>query len=99
MRAQDRSLLAEAGTLYPGHGPEASLDRLEAQKAYLLAYSVALRELSGGEPVLTESAKEELEARMETYLPGAPLRFMVALSADAVAAELAGRGRVLPEDL
>jgi glyoxylase-like metal-dependent hydrolase (beta-lactamase superfamily II) len=94
-----RSLLAEAGTLYPGHGPEASLDRLEAQKAYLLAYSVAVRELSGGEPVLTESAKEELEARMETYLPGAPLRFMVALSADAVAAELAGRGRVLPEDL
>lgn len=58
-----------------------------------MAYSAAVRELSGGEPALTETAKEELTARMEAYLPGAPLKFMIGLSADAVAAELAGWGK------
>ncbi len=89
-----RTLLADMETLYPGHGPEGSIDQLEAQKAYLLAYCAAVRELSGGEPTLTEAAREELAARMEEYLPDAPLTFMIGLSADAVAAELAGRGRV-----
>lgn len=89
-----RALLADAGTLYPGHGPEASIEHLEVQKAYLMAYCAAVRELSGGEPKLTEAAKEELAVRMEAYLPNAPLTFMIGLSADAVAADLAGPGRV-----
>lgn len=85
-----RALLAGAGALYPGHGRAASLDRLKEQRAYLLAYCAAVKELSEGEPTLTDDAKGELEARMEEYLPGAPLKFMVGLGADAVAAELAG---------
>ena len=32
--------------------------------------------------------KQELTRRMEEYLPEAPLAFMIALSADAVTAEL-----------
>ena len=64
---------------------------LDAQKAYLLSYCVAIQEIAEGNSTLTEAAKQELTARMERYLPGAPLTFMIALSADAVAAELAGR--------
>jgi hypothetical protein len=69
------------------------LDLLEAQKAYLLTYCAAVKELSDGEPALTETAGEELERRMEEYLPEAPLKFMIDLSAAAVAAELAGQDR------
>ncbi len=88
-----RALLAGVEMIYPGHGGEASLDLLETQKAYLLAYCAAVKELSDGAPALTEAAGEELERRMEQYLPDAPLKFMIDLSAGAVAAELAGRGR------
>ena len=87
-----RALLAGVERLHPGHGPEASPDLLETQKAYLLAYCAAVKKLSNGEPALTEAAGEELERRMEEYLPDAPLKFMIDLSAGAVAAELAGRG-------
>ena len=88
-----RALLTDVERIYPGHGAEASLDLLETQKAYLLTYCAAVKELSDGAPSLTEAAGEELERRMEEYLPDAPLKFMIDLSADAVAAELAGRGR------
>lgn len=87
-----RTLLADAGTLHPGHGPEGDVEDLETQRAYLLSYIAAVREISGGEAALTEDGKGELSARMEAYLPNAPLTFMISLSADAVAAELAGRG-------
>ncbi len=87
-----RALLADVERIYPGHGPEASPDLFETQKRYLLAYCAAVKELSNGEPALTEAAGEELERRMEEYLPDAPLKFMIDLSAGAVAAELAGRG-------
>ena len=88
-----RALLADVERIYPGHGGGASLDLLESQKAYLLTYCAAVKKLSDGAPALTEAAGEELERRMEEYLPDAPLRFMIDLSADAVAAELAGRSR------
>ena len=88
-----RALLTDVEKIYPGHGGEASLDLLETQKAYLLTYCAAVKALSDGAPALTEEAGEELERRMEEHLPDAPLKFMIDLSADAVAAELAGRGR------
>jgi glyoxylase-like metal-dependent hydrolase (beta-lactamase superfamily II) len=88
-----RTLLAGVEKIYPGHGAAASLDLLESQKAYLLIYCATVKELSDGAPALTEVAGEELERRMEEYLPDAPLKFMIDLSAGAVAAELAGRGR------
>ena len=88
-----RALLAEVERIYLGHGAGSSPGLLETQKAYLLAYCAAVKELSGGEPALTETAGEELERRMEEYLPKAPLKFMIDLSSDAVAAEIAGQGR------
>ena len=82
-------LLADVPTIYPGHGQPGPLTLLEAQKAYLLAYCVAVWELADGKPTLTEAARQELVARMERFLPGAPLTFLITHSADAVAAELA----------
>ena len=88
-----RALLTDVEKIYPGHGAAASLDLLETQKAYLLTYCAAVKELSDGAPALTETTGEELERRMEEYLPDAPLKFMIDLSAVAVATELAGRDR------
>jgi len=86
-----RTVLADVPTLYPGHGAAGSLDLLDAQRAYLLAYIAAVKDLSGGAPALSEEAKGELVARMERVRPGVGLTFMIALGADAVAAELVGR--------
>lgn len=58
-----------------------------------MSYCAAVKELSGGDPALSEAAKEELARRMEAYLPHAPLKFMIRLGADAVSAELAGARR------
>jgi hypothetical protein len=66
-----------------------SIDLIESQKRYLLTYIDAVRELSGGNSTLTEEAKRELTQRMEEFLTGAGLSFLIAQSADPVAAELA----------
>lgn len=76
--------------IYPGHGKPGSIDLLQSQKKYLLAYSGAVKELSDGKSTLTEGAKKELTQRMEKFLLGAGLSFLIALSADRVAEELSG---------
>lgn len=81
-------LLGNNSIIYPGHGKPGSIDLLESQKEYLLAYSDAVRELSDGNSTLTEGAKKELTQRMENFLPGAGLSFLIELSADHVATEL-----------
>jgi glyoxylase-like metal-dependent hydrolase (beta-lactamase superfamily II) len=86
-----RHLLANVTTIYPGHGSSGSIDLLETQKKYLIAYSDAVRELSNGKSTLTDEAKKELTQRMEKFLPGAGLSFLVPLSADPVAAELSAK--------
>jgi hypothetical protein len=53
----------------------------------------AIKELSHGNSTLTEEAKGELTKRMEEFLPEAGLSSLIALSADPVAAELAGANR------
>ncbi|HET6730862.1 MAG TPA: MBL fold metallo-hydrolase [Nitrososphaeraceae archaeon] len=85
-RAQD--LLANITTIYPGHGQPGSIDLLDSQKRYLLSYIDAIKELTGGNSSLTEEAKIELTQRMEEFLPAAGLSFLIAQSADPVAAEL-----------
>jgi len=87
-----RGLLAGVEIIYPGHGRPGGFELLDAQSAYLEAYRHAVRELAAGGPALSDDAKRELTARMQRALPGAPLEFLVALSADAVAAELARGG-------
>lgn len=85
-----RPRLAATAVLYPGHGPAGTISLLNEQRDYLLAYCAAVAELASGSPALTDEAKTALELRMDRVRPGAQLGFMVGLSADAVAAELAG---------
>src|SRR5262249_50543990 len=90
------ALCSGCDLIFPGHGPAAPPTALlRRQQAYLLQYAAQVKELSGGRPRLTDEAKQELTARMEAYLPGAALSFLVALSADTVAAELAGATHLL----
>jgi glyoxylase-like metal-dependent hydrolase (beta-lactamase superfamily II) len=86
-----RALLEGVTTLYPGHGRAGGVKLLDAQKDYLLAYCAALLEVAGDSAAADERAKEELAGKMRRILPGAPLEFMIGLSADAVAAELNGK--------
>jgi glyoxylase-like metal-dependent hydrolase (beta-lactamase superfamily II) len=91
LEALDRAsgLLAGIDTLYPGHGRPAGLEALDAQRRYQLMLREAVRNLAHGEPSLSDAAKAELTARMTAFLPDRALEWLVALSADAVAAELA----------
>ena len=81
--------LADVGTLYPGHGDPAGPGMLAKQRRYLLYYRELVRRLSGGQAMLAQSARAELDAAMGSFLPGAPLTWMIGLGADAVAGELA----------
>jgi glyoxylase-like metal-dependent hydrolase (beta-lactamase superfamily II) len=92
--ALDRApaLLAGIDTLYPGHGRPAGPEALDAQRRYQLMLRETVRNLAGGEPTLSDAAKEQLTARMSAFLPDPALAWLVGLSADAVAAELAAEG-------
>jgi glyoxylase-like metal-dependent hydrolase (beta-lactamase superfamily II) len=92
--ALDRAaaLLAGIDTLYPGHGRPAGPEALDAQRRYQLMLRETVRNLAGGEPSLSDAAKEQLTARMSAFLPDPALAWLVGLSADAVAAELANEG-------
>ncbi len=95
--ALDRApaLLAGIDTLYPGHGRPAGPEALEAQRRYQLMLREAVRNLAHGEPSLSDAAKQELTARMAAFLPDPALAWLVALSADAVAAELAAEAQAV----
>jgi len=83
-----RGLFANVTTIYPGHGMPGSIDLLDSQKTYLMKYLDVVKELSHGNSSLTKEEKVELTQRMEDFLPGAGLSFLIAQSADSVAAEL-----------
>ena len=83
-----KDLLANASIIYPGHGRPGSLELLQSQKDYLMVYSDIVKELSDGKRFLTEEAKKTLTQRMEEFLPGAGLSFLISLSVDSVAVEL-----------
>ncbi|MDP1916137.1 MAG: MBL fold metallo-hydrolase [Myxococcales bacterium] len=74
--------------VYPGHGVAGGRELFDWQRGYLEAYRKNVKELAKGQPTLSDQAKKELEARMEKVLPKAGLAMLVAMSADAVAAEL-----------
>src|SRR5262249_24555037 len=77
--------------VYPGHGRAgAPADLLGRQRDYLLAYVAAVKELAAGRAALDDAAKAELPPRRVALRPGAGLAFVIAMSADAVAAELRG---------
>jgi glyoxylase-like metal-dependent hydrolase (beta-lactamase superfamily II) len=84
-----RKLLADADRIYPGHGDAGSLELFDVQKTYLQKYSAAIRKIANGRTALIEGEKQQLTTIMEQFLQGNRLSFLIALSADAVAAELA----------
>jgi hypothetical protein len=51
-----------------------------------------VRRLAAGAESLTDEQKLELTEIMTRFLPGVPLDWLVALGADAIAAELGERG-------
>jgi glyoxylase-like metal-dependent hydrolase (beta-lactamase superfamily II) len=95
--ALDRApaLLAGIDTLYPGHGRPAGPQALDAQRRYQLMLREAVRNLADGEAALADTAKEELTARMSAFLPDPALAWLVGLSADAVATELAAESQAV----
>lgn len=80
--------LAGVWRLYPGHGDPAGPGLFGEQRRYLLYYREIVARLGGGRSRLSDQAKADLAEAMQTFLPGAPLTWMVGLGADAVAAEL-----------
>ena len=91
LAALDRAAgrLAGVDLLSPGHGEPGGRELLAAQRRYQLMLREAVRNLAAGADHLDEAATRELTARMTSFLPGAPLEWLVGLSADPVAAELA----------
>jgi glyoxylase-like metal-dependent hydrolase (beta-lactamase superfamily II) len=91
LRAIDRAEEALAGvrTLYVGHGPPAVSAVLGEQRRYLLMAREAIARAAGGRAQLSEDDANRVASVMERYLPGAPLSWLVAAGASAVADELA----------
>lgn len=90
LRALDHVAGGLAGVpLYPGHGSPGDIGLLARQRQYLLMYREAVQRLAAGTPSLADPQKAELTQVMTSFLPGAPLDWLVGLGADAVAAELA----------
>jgi glyoxylase-like metal-dependent hydrolase (beta-lactamase superfamily II) len=89
----DRLTVELAGTaLYPGHGSPGDSALFTRQRQYLQFYREVVRRLAAGAESLTGEQKLELTETMSRFLPGAPLDWLVALGADAVAAEFGERG-------
>jgi glyoxylase-like metal-dependent hydrolase (beta-lactamase superfamily II) len=86
--------IAGVKKVFPGHGEAGGRELFDWQKRYLEAFRQCIKDLiakgqiKNGEK-LDDAAKTALEAHMEKFLPNGRLKMLVAMSADAVAAELA----------
>lgn len=89
-----RQLFVDVSKIYPGHGNAGSLDMIESQKKYLLAYSDAVKKLANGKRTLTEDAKKELTSRMQKFLPNAHLTFLIAHAIFSIARKRRKRGHI-----
>jgi glyoxylase-like metal-dependent hydrolase (beta-lactamase superfamily II) len=94
LRALDRAeeSLADVRTLYVGHGAPTEAAAFAEQRRYLLMVREAIGRATGGRPELGEDEANRVASLMERYLPGAPLGWLVAAGASAVATELAREG-------
>jgi glyoxylase-like metal-dependent hydrolase (beta-lactamase superfamily II) len=94
LRALDRAEEALAGvrTLYLGHGAPTVPAVLADQRRYLLMARETIAHAARGHAQLSEDEANRVASLMERYLPGAPLGWLVAAGATAVAAELAQEG-------
>jgi glyoxylase-like metal-dependent hydrolase (beta-lactamase superfamily II) len=73
-------------TLYPGHGTPTDVAAIAAQRRYLETLRAEVKRLG---PKLDDAARAALVAAMKRHLPASQLEFLLALGADAVAAEVA----------
>jgi glyoxylase-like metal-dependent hydrolase (beta-lactamase superfamily II) len=91
LRALDRAEESLAGvrTLYVGHGPPAGPTVLADHRRYLLMARETIGRVAAGRAELTEDEANRVVRLMELYLPSAPLSWLVAAGASAVAGELA----------
>ncbi len=98
LQAIDRAEDALAGvrTLYVGHGPVAVPAVLAEQRRYLLMVRETINQAAGGRAALTEDEANRVARVMESYLPTAPLSWLVGAGASAVAAELSEEAARLP---
>jgi glyoxylase-like metal-dependent hydrolase (beta-lactamase superfamily II) len=94
LRALDRAeeSLADVRTLYVGHGAPTETAAFAEQRRYLLMVREVIGRAAGGRPELSADEANRVASLMERYLPGAPLGWLVAAGASAVAAELAREG-------
>jgi glyoxylase-like metal-dependent hydrolase (beta-lactamase superfamily II) len=94
LRAIERAEESLAGvrTVYVGHGAPAGLEVFAHQRRYLLMAREAIARVASGRAQLSEDQANRVASLMERYLPGAPLNWLVAAGAPAVAAELAQEG-------
>lgn len=79
----------EGSTLYPGHGASGGVELLDWETKYLTTYRTEIDHLRHG-ATISEADKKVLVTTMKERYPSAGLEFMIALGADATAAELAG---------
>jgi glyoxylase-like metal-dependent hydrolase (beta-lactamase superfamily II) len=75
-------------TVYPGHGDADGVAMLQWERGYLQRYRREVASLARGGVTLSQDDKKTLVRVMESYLPNKKLEFLIALGADAVAAEL-----------
>jgi glyoxylase-like metal-dependent hydrolase (beta-lactamase superfamily II) len=94
LRALDRAeeTLADVRLLYVGHGAPTEGSAFAEQRRYLLMVREAIGRVAGGRAELREDEANRVAGLMGRYLPGAPLGWLVAAGASAVAAELAREG-------
>ena len=89
-----RKDLPPTAMLFPGHGEPGGLALLDWQQGYLTAYRGEVERLGQGAGHLNQAEEQELTRRMKARYPDAGLDFLIALGADAVAAELAATSAV-----
>jgi glyoxylase-like metal-dependent hydrolase (beta-lactamase superfamily II) len=91
LRALDRAAdsLKGVATLYVGHGPPATPVVIADQRRYLLMAREAIARAAGRRGELGEAEASGVTQVMERFLPDAPLSWLIAAGAPAVAAELA----------
>ena len=83
-----RSVLADC-TLYVGHGQPGPVTLLDQQREYMLTYCTNLLTLMPGSAQLAEPTIQQFIGQTERAYPHYGLQFMIGLSAQRVAQELA----------
>ncbi|HJY86249.1 MAG TPA: MBL fold metallo-hydrolase [Candidatus Acidoferrales bacterium] len=74
--------------VFPGHGSAGDTSLFNWEKQYLTKYRKEVEALHAGRDKLSDEQKKTLVERMKAAYPSAGNEFMIALGADAVAAEL-----------